>query len=88
MSDIRSKKSLFLFYIFGPKRNEVTREWRRLHNEELYDLHVSPNIIRVVKSRKIKWSRRATRMGERRGAYRVLVGKSHERTPFGRPWGR
>ena len=60
--------------IFGPMRDEVTGEWRRLHNKELYDLYSSPNIIRVIKSRRLRWAGHVARMGERRGAYRVLVG--------------
>jgi hypothetical protein len=62
--------------LFGPKRDEVTGEWRRLHNEELYALYSSPDIIPVVKSRRLKLAENVARMGERRGAYRVLVGKS------------
>jgi hypothetical protein len=54
--------------IFGPKRDEVTGEWRRLHNKELYALYSSPNIIRVIKSRKLRWTGHVARMGERRGA--------------------
>jgi hypothetical protein len=61
--------------IFGPKRDEETREWRKLHNEELNDLYSSPNIIRVIKSRRMRWAVYVARMGERRGAYRVLLGK-------------
>jgi hypothetical protein len=68
---------------FGPKRDELTREWRRLHEEELYDLHSSPNIIRVIKSRRLRRAGYVARMGERRGAYRALV-----RNPEGRPPGR
>jgi hypothetical protein len=71
--------------IFGPKRDEVTEEWRRLHNEELYALYSSPNIIRVIKSRKLRWSGHVARMGERRGAYRALVGKSEGRRQLERP---
>ena len=63
--------------IFGPKMDEVTGEWRKLHNEELNDLYSSPNIVRVIKSRIIRWAAHVARMGERRGVYRVLVGK-HE----------
>ena len=61
--------------IFGPKRDEVMVEWRKLHNEELNDLYSSPNIMRVIKSRKIRWAGHAACMGEGRGVYRVLVGK-------------
>jgi hypothetical protein len=61
--------------IFGYKRDEVTGGWRRLHNEELHDLYSSPDIIRVIKSRKMSWSGHVACMGERIGAYRVLVGK-------------
>jgi hypothetical protein len=59
--------------IFGPKRDEVTREWRKLYNEELNDLYSLPNIVWVIKSRRIKWAGHVARMGERRGVYRVLV---------------
>ena len=61
--------------IFGLKRDEVTRGWRKLHNEELNDLHFSPNIVWVIKSRRMKWAGHVVHMGERRGVYRVLVGK-------------
>ena len=62
--------------IFGSKRNEVTGEWRRLHKEELHDLYCSQNIIRVIRSRGMRWAGHVARMGERRGAYRVLVGRT------------
>jgi hypothetical protein len=71
--------------IFGPKRDEVTGEWRRLHNEELYALYSSPNIIQVYKSRRLRWAGHVACMGERRGACRALVGKHEGRTPPGRP---
>jgi hypothetical protein len=61
--------------IFGPKRNEVTGEWRRLHNEELNDLYSSPNIIRVIKSRRMRWASHVARIGEGRGVHRILVGR-------------
>ena len=61
--------------IFGPKRDEATREWRKLHNEQLNDPYCSPNIFRVIKSRRIRWRGHVTRMGERRVVYKVLVGK-------------
>ena len=61
--------------VFGPKRDEVTGEWRKLHNEELSDLYSLPNILRVVKSRKMRWAERVAHMGEERRVHRVLVGK-------------
>ena len=61
--------------IFGPKRDEETGEWRKLHNEELNDLYCSPNIVRVIKSRTMRWAGHVVCMGEGRGVYRVLVGK-------------
>ena len=61
--------------IFGPKRNEVAREWRKLHNEELNDLYCSPNIVRVIKSRKMRWAGHVAYMEERRGVYRILEGR-------------
>jgi hypothetical protein len=71
--------------IFGPKRNEVTREWRKLHNEELRDLYSSPSIIRIIKSRKMRWAGHVARMGEKRNPYRLLVGKPEGKRPLGRP---
>jgi len=65
--------------IFGPRRDEVTREWRRFHNEELNYLYSSPNIVRVIKSRTMRWAAHVARMGEERVVYRVLVGKSEGR---------
>jgi hypothetical protein len=61
--------------IFGPKRDEVTGEWRKLHNEGLRDLYSSPNIIRIIKLRRMRWVSHVARMGEKRNAYRLLVGK-------------
>jgi hypothetical protein len=71
--------------IFGPERDEVTGEWRRMHNKELYVLYSSPNIIRVIKSRRLRWVGHVARMRESRGAYRALVGKPEGRRPLGRP---
>jgi len=61
--------------IFGPKRDEVTGEWRKLHNEELNDLYCSPNIVRAIKSRRMRWAGHVARIGERRDVYRISVGK-------------
>jgi hypothetical protein len=69
--------------IFGPKRDMATEEWRRLHNNELYALYSSLNIVRLIKSRRLRWAGYVARMGERRGAYRVLVGKPEGRIPLG-----
>jgi len=71
--------------IFGPKRDEVTGEWRKLHNEELNVVYFSTNIVRVIKSRRMRWVGHVARMGERRGAYRVLMGKPEGKRPLGRP---
>ena len=61
--------------VFGPKRDEVTGEWRKLHNEELIDLYSLPNIVRVVKSRRMRWAGHVARMGDVRSVHRVLIGK-------------
>src|SRR5215813_302754 len=71
--------------VFGPKRNEVTGEWRKLHNEELSDLYSLPNIVRAVKSRRMRWAGHVARMGEDRVVNRVLVGKPEGKRPLGRP---
>ena len=70
--------------IFGPRRDEVTGEWRKLHNGELNDLCSSPNILRVIKSRRMRWAGHVARTGERRGVYRGLVGKPVGRRPLER----
>jgi hypothetical protein len=66
--------------IFGPKRDEVTGRWRRLHEVEFNDLYFSPNIVRVIKSRRMRWAGHVARKGERRGPYRFLVGKPEGQT--------
>ena len=71
--------------VFGPKRDEVTGEWRKLHNEELRDLYSLPNIVQVVKSRRMRWAGHVARMGEERGVHRVLAGKPEGKRPLGRP---
>jgi hypothetical protein len=71
--------------IFGPKRDEVTGGWRKLHNEELHSLYSSPSIIRMIKSRRIRWAGHEARMGEKRKVYRILVGKPEGKIPLGRP---
>jgi hypothetical protein len=71
--------------IFGPKRDEVTGGWRKLHKEELNDLHSSPSIIRIIKSRRMRWAGHVARMREKRNAYRLLVGKSEGKGPLGKP---
>ena len=71
--------------IFGPRRDEVMVEWRRLHNEGLNDLYTSPNIVQVIKSRRMRWARHVARMGEERGVYSVLVEKHEGRRPLGKP---
>jgi len=71
--------------IFGPKRDEVTGEWRKLHNEELNDLSTSPNFVRMIISRRMRWAGHVARIGEGRGVYRVLVGKPEGRRPLGKP---
>ena len=72
---LRMFENMVLRKIFGSRRDEVTGEWRRLHNEELNDLYSSPNIVGVIKSRRMRWAGNVARMGEERGVYRVLVGK-------------
>jgi hypothetical protein len=71
--------------VFGPKRDEVTGEWRKLHNEELRDLYSSSSIIRITKARRMRWAGHVARMGEKRNAYRLLVGKPQGKRPLGRP---
>jgi len=83
-----SLKDAFLYSVlrrvFWPKRDEVTGEWRKLHNEEFSDLYSLPNIVRVVKSRRMRWAGHVARMEEGRGVHRVLVGKPEGKRPLGR----
>ena len=74
--------------IFGPKRDEVTGEWRQIHNEEIYDFYPSTNIVRVIKSRRMRWAGHVARMGQTAGVYRVLMDKPEGRRPLGRPRSR
>jgi hypothetical protein len=71
--------------IFGPKRDEVTGGWRKLHNEEIHNLYSSPSIIRVIKSRRMRWPGHVAHMEEKRNAYRILIGKPEGKRPLGRP---
>ena len=71
--------------VFGPKRDEVTVEWRKLRTEELSDFYSLPNIVWMVKSRRMRWAGHVARMGEGRGVHRVLVGKPEGKRPLGRP---
>jgi len=83
-SRLRVFENRVLRRVFGPKRDEVTGELRKLHNEELIDLYSLPNIVRVVKSRRMRWAGHVVRMGEGRGVHRVLVGKPEGKRPLGR----
>jgi hypothetical protein len=71
--------------IFGPTRDEVTGEWRKLHNEELHDLYSSSSIIRIMKARRMRWAGHVARITEKRNTYRLLAGKPERRRPLGRP---
>ena len=82
---MRMFENMVLRRIFGPRSDEVTGEWRRSHNEYLNDLYSSPNIVLVIKSRRMRWAGHVARMGEERGVYRVLVGKPEGRRPLGKP---
>jgi hypothetical protein len=77
-----------LMRIFGPKRDEVTGGWRKLHNEELHGLYSSPSIVGVIKARRMRWAGHVARMEEVRGAYNILVGRPEGRRPLGRPRSR
>jgi len=82
---LRVFENMVLRRIFGPRREEEKAEWRRLHNEELNDLYSSPNTVRVIKSRRMRWAGHVARMGEERGVYRVLVGIPEGKRTLGRP---
>jgi len=82
---LRVFENMVLRRIFGPRRNEVTGEWRRLHNEELNYLYSSPNIVQVIKSRRMRCAGHVAHMGEERGLCRVLVGKPEGKRLLGRP---
>jgi len=87
---LRVFENMALRRISGPRRDKETGEWRRLHNEELNDLYSSPNIVQVIKSRRMRWAGHVARVGEERVVYRVLAGKPEGRRPLGRPrrrWG-
>jgi hypothetical protein len=77
-----------LIRIYLPEWDEVTGEWIKLHSEKFNNLYCSPNIVRVLKSRRMRWARHVARMGEKRGVYRVFVGKPDGKRPLGRPWRR
>jgi hypothetical protein len=84
-SRLRVFENRVLRRIFGRKRDEVTAEWRKLHNEELIDLYSSPNIVRLIKSRRMRWAGHVSGMGEGRVVYRVLVVKAERKRPLGIP---
>jgi len=80
---MRVFENMMLRGIFGAKRDEVTVEWRKVHNEELSELYCSPDILRVMTSRRMRWEGHVARMGQRRGVYRVLVGNPEGKSPLG-----
>ena len=82
---LRVFENRMLRRVFGPKRDEVRGEWRKLHNEKLNDLYSSPNIVRVIKSKRMRWAGHVARVGERRGVYVVLVGNPKGKRTLGRP---
>jgi hypothetical protein len=82
---LRVFENRVLWRIFSPKRDEVTRDWRKLHTEELHNSYSSPNIIRMIKLRTIRWAGHTARMGEKRNACRILVGKPEGKRPLGKP---
>jgi hypothetical protein len=82
---LRVFENRVLRIIFGPKRDEVTGEFRKLHNQEVHDFYSSPSIIRIIKARRMGWAGHVARMGERRNAHRLLVRRPEGRRPLGRP---
>jgi hypothetical protein len=82
---LREFENRVLSRIFGPKRDEVTGEWRKLHNGELRNLYSSPAFIRQIKSRRMRWTGHVARMGEGRNVYKILVGKHKRKRPLERP---
>jgi hypothetical protein len=82
---LRGFENRVLRGIFGPKRDEVTGEWRKLHSGELHNLYLSPDIVRQIKSRRMRWAGHVARMGKGRNVYRVLMGKAEGKRPFERP---
>jgi len=82
---LRVSEKRLLRRVFGPKRDEVTGEWRKLHNEELNDVYSLPNILWVLKSRRMRWAGHVALIGEDSGVYRVLVGKPEGKRPLERP---
>jgi hypothetical protein len=85
---LRVFQSRVLRRLFGSKMDEVTEEWRKLHNAELNDLYSSPTTVPGIKARRMRWAWHVARMGERKGVYRVLVGKPEGKRPLGRPMRR
>jgi hypothetical protein len=81
---LRVSENRLLRRIFGPKRDEVTGGWRKLHNVELHTLYSSPSIIRMIKSRRMRWAEHVTQMRTKRNAYRILLGKPKGKKPLGR----
>jgi hypothetical protein len=82
---LRMFENRVLKRIFGPKRDKVTGEWRKLHNEELHDLYSTPNIVRMIKSRRMRWAGQVARIGEGERRVQVVVGKPEGKRPLGRP---
>ena len=82
---LKAFESRVLRIIFGPRRDKVTRQWRKQHNEELNDLYCSHSIVRVIKSRRMRWAGHVAHMGEGRVVHRVLIGKPEGKRPLGRP---